>query len=70
MYHSRKVPLEVIPEEMTDIWSCTSDDCNLWMRINFSMDEQPVCPKCKTKMIETKKMLTPLANNSLYRLKS
>ncbi|MFD1677047.1 cold-shock protein [Alicyclobacillus fodiniaquatilis] len=41
---------EVLPDVKTDIWSCTNEDCNVWMRLGFSFDEQPKCPVCHAPM--------------------
>lgn len=41
---------EVVPEVQTDIWSCTSDSCNVWMRKDFSFDAKPACPICGSLM--------------------
>lgn len=57
MYYSRKRPLEDIPKEMTAIWSCTKEECNGWMRDNYSFEDVPTCPKCKSPMISNMKNL-------------
>ncbi len=64
MYNSRKKPLEDLPTELTDIWSCSNEDCKGWMRDNFAFSEAPVCPQCHSKMVKDQRMLTVLTNNS------
>ncbi|EDW6383958.1 cold-shock protein, partial [Salmonella enterica subsp. enterica] len=51
MMNYRKKTLEEIPEENTPVWTCTSDDCNGWMRDNFTFDYSPVCPLCSSEMV-------------------
>ncbi|WP_195574680.1 cold-shock protein [Paenibacillus sp. 1001270B_150601_E10] len=65
MYHSRKRPMDEIAEEMTAIWSCTSDSCNGWMRDNFSFDNNPTCPHCQSPMVKGEKMLPVLPNTGI-----
>lgn len=43
-------PREPVPEVETKVWSCTSDDCQGWMRDLYSFDDEPACPLCKSKM--------------------
>mgnify|MGYP001217447266 CR=1 FL=1 len=64
MYNSRKKLLEDIPEEMTSIWSCTSDSCNGWMRDNFAFSNEPDCPQCGSEMTKGEKKLAVLVNTS------
>lgn len=60
----RKKTLEEIPEENTEIWSCSNDDCNGWMRDNFAFDYTPVCPLCSSEMVKDTKMLPQLVNTN------
>ncbi|MFD1775460.1 cold-shock protein [Paenibacillus rhizophilus] len=60
----RKKPLEEIPEENTAVWSCTNDDCNGWMRDNFSFDVAPTCPLCHAPMEQGMRMLPQLFNSN------
>ncbi|QMV42906.1 cold-shock protein [Cohnella cholangitidis] len=62
--YSRKKVFEEIPEEMTAIWSCTSDDCNGWMRDNFAFETAPTCGLCHQPMKSGMKMLPQLVNTS------
>ncbi|MNW28457.1 hypothetical protein D3C74_52830 [compost metagenome] len=64
MYNSRKKPMEETPEEITVVWSCTSESCNGWMRDNFSFDVQPSCSLCGSPMAKGEKKLCVLVNNS------
>ncbi|WP_199620317.1 cold-shock protein [Paenibacillus alkalitolerans] len=64
MYYSRKRALEDIPNEMTSIWSCTKEDCNGWMRDDFSFEAMPCCPQCKSPMINSVKSLPILINSN------
>lgn len=64
MYNSRKKPIEDIPTELTVIWSCSSENCNGWMRDNFSFSATPVCPQCHSTMVKHEKMLDVLENTS------
>ncbi|WP_123043075.1 cold-shock protein [Cohnella candidum] len=60
--YSRKKTFEPLPEEMTAIWSCTQDDCNGWMRDNFSFSAEPTCPKCHSPMESGMRSLPVLVN--------
>ncbi|WP_340020601.1 cold-shock protein [Paenibacillus sp. FSL K6-1096] len=60
----RKKPLEEIPEENTAIWACTNDECNGWMRDNFSFEHAPECPLCHSPMARSMKMLPQLLNSN------
>ena len=64
MYNSRKRPLEDLPEEVTSIWSCTNEQCNGWMRDNFSFSNEPTCPQCQSAMVKSEKKLSILVNTS------
>lgn len=58
----RKVE-EPIPEASTEIWSCTNDDCNGWMRDNFTLAaEEPACPLCHSAMTREERILPILTN--------
>ena len=51
------------PEEVeTEVWSCTSEDCPGWMRNNFSFEEEPSCPLCKSVMTQETRVLPKLEN--------
>jgi hypothetical protein len=60
---SRRHQVEEVPEELTDIWSCSSDDCKSWMRDNFAFDAEPACTQCGSSMVKEARML-PTLNNS------
>ncbi|MFB5762576.1 cold-shock protein [Paenibacillus medicaginis] len=64
MYNSRKKPMEETPEEITVIWSCTSDTCKGWMRDNFAFSAQPTCSLCGSVMEKSEKKLVVLNNSS------
>ena len=62
--YSRKKTFEELPEAMTPVWSCTRDDCNGWMRANFSFEDEPDCPKCHSAMVSEMRSLPVLVNTS------
>lgn len=62
--YSRKKSLEEIPEEMTAIWSCTSEGCKGWMRDNFAFENVPTCGICHTPMESGTRMLPALVNTN------
>ncbi|WP_047984485.1 cold-shock protein [Ornithinibacillus californiensis] len=43
-------PKEPVPEVETNVWACTSEECNGWMRESFSFNEVPHCPLCQAEM--------------------
>ncbi|WP_227395406.1 MULTISPECIES: cold-inducible protein YdjO-related protein [Jeotgalibacillus] len=48
----QRKPAEEVQKEATDVWECSSDSCNVWMRDNFSArgEETYQCPVCGSKM--------------------
>ncbi|WP_027086267.1 cold-shock protein [Cohnella panacarvi] len=69
MYHSRKKPLEDLPEELTAIWSCTKENCRGWMRDNFVFSIVPICSLCQSEMVKGEKMLAMVMNTSPLQIK-
>ncbi|WP_181348440.1 cold-inducible protein YdjO-related protein [Thalassobacillus sp. CUG 92003] len=57
---------EEIKEEETKIWLCQSEECNCWMRDNFTTQEEPKCPRCGNAMEASQKVLQVVDNNSIY----
>lgn len=51
---------EPVKEVDTNIWSCTSNECEGWMREAFSFSEVPTCPLCQAEMLEEIKSLPEL----------
>ena len=49
MSFSRK-PKEPVPEVETNVWACTGDDCQGWMRESYSFEKEPECPLCHSAM--------------------
>lgn len=68
--YSRKRTFEALPEAMTAVWTCTRDECNGWMRADFSFEDEPHCPKCQAEMASEMRSLPILVNtnraSSLY----
>ncbi|MBW5447715.1 hypothetical protein GE107_16800 [Cohnella sp. CFH 77786] len=60
----RGKPVEELPLEETVIWTCGNEDCNVWIRDNFSFATVPVCHRCHSPMISGVKMLPPLMNTN------
>ncbi|MDO7906362.1 cold-shock protein [Paenibacillus sp. JX-17] len=60
----RRQVTEAIPEENTKVWSCSSDDCNGWMRSDFTFEHDPACPLCSSKMVLETRMLPLLQNTT------
>ncbi|HUC92089.1 MAG TPA: cold-shock protein [Paenibacillus sp.] len=67
--YSRKKPLEEIPLSLTEIWTCTTDGCNLWMRNDFTFEQEPLCRHCGAPMVKSTKMLSLLVNTDKNYLK-
>lgn len=53
-------PKEPLPEVETNIWSCTNEECQGWMRESFSFKEEPSCPLCESGMEKEVRMLPEL----------
>lgn len=53
-------PKEPLPEVETEVWLCSNDDCNGWMRASFSFEEEPKCPLCHSSMQHEVRMLPDL----------
>ena len=66
MYFTKRAA-EPVEEEETKIWTCTNELCSCWMRDNFSFDESPTCPICRSEMIKDMRMLPALENHSSKR---
>jgi hypothetical protein len=58
----RKVE-EPVQEAVTDVWACTNEQCNGWMRDNFTFAaDNPVCPLCHSSMVREERVLPILLN--------
>ncbi|ASN07320.1 cold-shock protein [Virgibacillus necropolis] len=53
-------PKEPLPEVETKVWTCSSEECQGWMRESFSFEEEPKCPLCKSSMETETRMLPEL----------
>ena len=53
----RKEPL---PEVETNVWSCTNNECQGWMRESFSLQSEPDCPLCQFEMVQEIRILPKL----------
>lgn len=53
-------PKEPLPEVETTVWSCSSEECQGWMREAYSFSEEPECPLCKSSMKKEVRMLPKL----------
>ncbi|WP_028401992.1 cold-inducible protein YdjO-related protein [Ectobacillus panaciterrae] len=49
---------EEAPKALVAVWECESVDCLGWMRKKFSLNENPKCPLCETKMKSGERMLS------------
>ncbi|MDB5083400.1 MAG: ydjO 1 [Bacilli bacterium] len=52
-YHNSKGPASEHVYQDTVIWQCTS--CNCWSRKEYVSVAEPLCPLCKSKMVEETK---------------
>lgn len=66
MSYYSKNRAEPLPNVDIETWECTKDDCNGWMRKNFSEDDSPSCPFCGSNM-ETGNRLTNSLQNNTFR---
>lgn len=62
--YSRKNSMESIPEEITEVWACTKEDCKGWMRDDFAFDTEPVCHLCHSPMVKETRKLPQLINTN------
>ncbi|WP_106769164.1 cold-shock protein [Paenibacillus faecalis] len=62
--YSRKNAAESIPEEMTEVWSCTNKDCKGWIRDDFAFEIEPDCMLCQSPMVKETRMLPLLVNSN------
>ena len=59
MYRNRKN--DVASTTRTNpVWECEAEDCLGWMRKNFSFEEEPKCPLCKSSMKSGERLLPKL----------
>jgi hypothetical protein len=59
-----KKPMEPVEEADTEIWTCSSPECNGWMRSDFAFEREPLCPLCSSGMHQESRMLPVLYNNA------
>lgn len=45
--HAHREPVE---EVETSVWACKREECNGWMREDFSFASEPSCPLCQSEM--------------------
>lgn len=64
MYYSRKKAVEAPPTEPTSVWLCSKDGCIGWMRNQFALEAEPVCPLCQSPMASGMKDLPVLHDHS------
>ncbi|MDN4523802.1 cold-shock protein [Fictibacillus fluitans] len=55
-----KNPIEPVPDVETKVWACENEECSCWMRADYSLQETPACPICKSKMTQEIRMLPEL----------
>lgn len=53
-------PKEPVPEVETNVWSCTSEECQGWMRESYSFEKIPKCPLCESEMEQEVRVLPEL----------
>ncbi|HLR22765.1 MAG TPA: cold-shock protein [Pseudogracilibacillus sp.] len=53
-------PKEPVQEVETNIWSCTNESCQGWMRESFTFEKEPACPLCESEMALEVKVLPEL----------
>ncbi len=61
--YPRKRSLEDLPKAVTDVWSCSKEDCNGWIRDDYSFEDVPVCRQCKSPMIRSRKEVPILTSS-------
>ncbi|KAB7709006.1 hypothetical protein F9802_02400 [Bacillus aerolatus] len=64
-YNNRRE--EPLPNEDIDTWECVSEDCNGWMRKDFSAAETPACPFCGKEMKSGTRYTHFLKNNNIHK---
>ncbi|QJD87943.1 cold-shock protein [Cohnella herbarum] len=50
----------------TQIWICSNQDCNCWLRSEFSFSQMPLCPMCKSSMTNQTKPLPEIVRANIY----
>lgn len=53
-------PKEPVQEVETNVWSCTKEECQGWMRESFSFDDEPRCPLCQSEMAKEIRIIPEL----------
>lgn len=53
-------PKEPVPEVDTNVWACTSEECQGWMRESYSFNVEPKCPLCESEMEQEVRVLPEL----------
>ncbi|WP_026694307.1 cold-inducible protein YdjO-related protein [Peribacillus kribbensis] len=62
MYNGKKWE-EPLPKEQIAVWECLSQECNGWMRKEYSFQELPDCPLCGEKMEAGERLLVKIPPN-------
>lgn len=65
VYYSRKRMMDDHPVVLTDIWSCSKEGCNGWMRFEYSFLAAPECALCLAPMVRGVREL-PVLLDSTY----
>ena len=52
-------------ETMVDaqVWCCSSSDCRIWMRQEFTLDPNPSCPVCGAEMHLANRRVPPMGKS-------
>ena len=53
-------PKEPVQEVETNVWSCTKEECQGWMRESFSFEDEPKCPLCHSEMTKEVRVIPEL----------
>ncbi|WP_163538857.1 cold-shock protein [Gracilibacillus sp. YIM 98692] len=56
-FNNKKEPVEDVE---TKVWACVSEDCQGWMREDYSFEKTPSCPLCKSNMEREVRVLPEL----------
>ncbi|GIQ67520.1 cold-shock protein [Xylanibacillus composti] len=62
--YARRRSEDEIQKMDTVVWSCTNEDCKVWIRDDYSFEDTPTCTLCGSSMQRSSKLLPVLMNNS------
>lgn len=62
-FSRRKMPDVILVDTL--VWKCTNEGCAGWMRIEFSLSDEPGCPLCDAEMEKVTKPVPEIQEQAI-----